>query len=207
MNLERLVNKCNAMLRTELGFQDGGEYAWKYSEDLRRMQRVLDGEGQPVREYRALASGLILAYDKYRIVPMFDHRVHLQWVLAKRVMPDISESDWLDQFGSSIPYPANGEFMPVSPVYLDRGVEPSEDMTWAVIRSFRAQRKVKASEIDDQTEAGMERRKKDKYNTILDDIKDCGTAFCGIPGTKEHYSFGGLKDVELAPSGATTMPH
>lgn len=199
MNLERLITKCNNILRAELGFQDGGEYAWKYSEDLRRAQKIVHDDGTPVREIRATSSGLLLACDTYRIVPMFDHRVHLQWILTKRVMPDMSESQWMDEFGSSIPYPYTGQFIPCSPVYLARGETPSVELTWGVVGAFRAQRKLKIADIDAETRELLASKEASKYNEILDSIKECGTAFNGVPGTKEHYSFGGVKDVQLAP--------
>lgn len=193
MNLERKVRKCNALLRAELG-EHGGVYAWHWSEspELIHRMRARHADGTPKMDYVAdQNTGLIIAAPVYvdrKICILADR----QWLICRLLPPEMEESEWLRVIGTAIPYPRNGTWAPCNQFMLDRGDEPTEELTWEVIGLIRAQRRAHQRSEDNELEYAMARAEEKKKEDIYFDIKDSAPAFNGIPGQKEHWSAGGI---------------
>lgn len=189
--LKEHVEKLNDLLRQELGHPP---YAWKWSEDMTHWMRAIHDDGTPKFDYKAdRNTGLILAQ------PVYEPRnlclnLENQWVLCRWMPPDLNEHQWSMVFGTSMQYPRNGRWIPCDPIHLDKGVNPTKSITWEVIYCFRRQREKTQADVINEAQEAIEKRDRNRYNHILDQIKDAAPAMAGVPGKKGHYSFGGIAE-------------
>lgn len=156
------MSKVNGLLLAELG--ENPLYRWIYSEspDFKRAMRCIDDEGNPIWDYRCpcglnvalhsaecLADQLVVAVPRWeirKIIPTFVDR----WVLCCRQIP-MSEYEWMQVFGTRLPYPKNGTWAPVATetytVAAPAGTLPGENFTMAVIRGRQRSREIKMCDI------------------------------------------------------------
>jgi hypothetical protein len=191
MNLERRVKKLNDLLRQELG--GDRPFAWKWSEspELIHRMRARSADGSVKMEPKATPSGLIVMQPVYvsRKICLF---AECQWLICRNLPPEMTEDQWLASIGTGVPYPQNGTWAPLSQFTLERGAEPDEPHTWKVIELIRAQRALHQKSEDNEEEYQQEKAREQRKNDIYLHIRDIAPAFNGIPGKKEHFSFGGV---------------
>lgn len=153
----RLIARLNDLLRTELGSLDGihSTFQWTWSEDSTTLVPVYDANGHPVvdivcacgtnvRVHQPSCQTLLAArtrFERVKCAPNITRR----WMLCRwRCPPPVSH--WIDAFGTTDDYPANGTYIPVS-IQVERNPRlqvlnhdelPTEDDTWERIKAIRA---------------------------------------------------------------------
>ncbi len=207
MNFERRLRKLNDLLASELGEPI---YAWKWSEDLKHPMRAINDDGSLKFNYRCVcglnasvhsAACRMTIAEPVWIVRKMRLDLERQWVLC-RAIPSLPEDKFREVFGSMVEYrpfewaPCDGANGAVS---LEPSEEPSEAITWEVIRHIRALRSKSQAQMDSEYLDAVARREAQKRDNILQDIKSEAPAFNGIPGEKHHWSVGGLKDAAPVP--------
>jgi hypothetical protein len=186
------LRRLNARLAREFGRTPfgGPNLKWAFGGDLKHAYRV------PGFDFKKQASGLVVAEPKYEvgsINPLYAQ----QWVICRWEAP-ISEAEWRTAFGSGMEWPREGEYYPTN-VALDRGTEPSDAWTDAVIA---AEKKRRAKSLADH-QANIERECADgerhARNLRRDIIDDACTAFGNVPGRKMGTSFPSVTPVVATP--------
>ncbi len=203
MNTPKHIRKLNDLLRTELG-EAKGRYAWLWSEskELLRPMRVIYDDGTPVFNYRTLPTkwqkdhpnqstkpkGITIAEPVYTARKTAIDAQD-QWLMCILLPPSLTPHQWDQVFGTSHPYPANGEWAPCDPIRIPRGQEPTEFDTWTFIDAMRRQRKISAATWDNEMRDNLDRKDVGRKGEILDMIKDAAPAFLNVPGMKGQVSF------------------
>lgn len=189
-----IVRRLNEILRSELGsvppFQ---QFAWKWSEDLRRVALKTDDWGRPEMEYTC-TNGVYSA-RQVRFVRKQDPRLQNQWVVAMltKMSQDQGHLDHTGDAAWIICYDKQG-----NAIALEPGILPDAVATWKFIELERAANRKKAA--DEICEFYDNQAREDKrYRDRVDDaVRDSLTAFLEIPGTKGGTSFqAGIRDVTL----------
>ncbi len=201
------VKRLNHLLRQELGQHP--LYSWQWSEDLLHVMDAINEDGSPVYEQKELKSGLVAVAQATRtrkICPDLD-----VWVMC--AMIDTGRHDGaIHSLGTKNWYPVSDRSSRT--VNLPTDVVPDETLTWEFINQMRHFREKEAAKLDAQyierhltpvpvdesrpNSKLVSRQEKADWERYYDEVKDLGTAFGQVPGTKEGVSFGGIKDTELA---------
>jgi hypothetical protein len=161
----------NERLRRELPSTPGGapQYKWMRTEDV----TYLVQEGQSKRYKQA----------------SWADRLGRGWVLARWRPPSFTEAEWLRQFGSFFPYPANGTYGPVENVLLISGMEPNENLTNQVIHRVTEQIGKKEQQFTSEAEDAAAKELAAQKAEARDMVHDAFPAFGNIPGKKYDVSF------------------
>jgi len=189
-----VVDRLNRILRSELGSHPPcQQFAWKWSEDLRRVALKTDDWGRPEMEYTC--SNGVYSAQQARFVRKQDPRLKNQWVMTMLVGMSADQGH-LDATGDAawiICYDRRG-----AAVALEPDILPDATVTWKFIEMERAANRRKAAdEIRDYIEQA-EREKKKLGDDAYDATVDAMSAYLEIPGAKGSTVFqAGIRDVTL----------
>ncbi len=178
------IRKLNEYLRSELG--SNPQYGWKWSEDLFHVMEVIQPDGTPVYVEGRSPSGLTIMVPKTERRKLLPHHNHC-WVICALV--EVNERD------GSIAGTGDHAWVPVSsansgPVCIMG--EPDMNMTRYVVEAIRESRSRRPVEMTADLERDIDKRERDHWTRIYDQICDASTAFYNVPGRKGAVSFGGL---------------
>jgi hypothetical protein len=187
MTTERHISKLNRMLLAELG--QNPLYRWIHSEsaDFKRAMRSMNDDGTPVWDYRCpcglnvsvhsaecVAGRLVIAEPRWEIRKT-DPTMEDQWVLCSLQYP-MSPREWLETFGTRLPYPKNGSWAPVETetrtVAMPPGTVPGEIFNMALIRARQRSREIKASDIANAFESREQKKDQKRQENIRERISD-----------------------------------
>ena len=181
------VRRLNRLLESELG--GSPRYAWRWSEDLLHVMKVVDDEGSPVYEERIIIlptdQTIYAQIQKTATRKLLPHHQD-QWVACALV--EVNDAD------GSLAGTGIGSWIPISssvggPAALPPGVSPTDELTQCIVRSLREERNRPKNYLIDDFEEASKKREKAKWANIYDRIRDCATAFYNAPGQKGHVSF------------------
>jgi hypothetical protein len=185
------VERLNQLLRAELGTDP--QFAWKYSETLRRVVLETDNVGQPVVE--TVRVGNVYASQQRRFIRKLDSKLLNQWVMCMLVKMS-EDQGHLEGTGDAawvIVYDKSGIACAVEP-----DIPPDDTATWKFIQLLRKSEALSAQrEIDvleDQQKREDEKLVSDSNFAALDAM----TAYLETPGVKGSTVFqAGIRDVNL----------
>ena len=213
MNAERHIRRLNRLLIAELG--QNPPYQWIHSEsaEFLRPMRAMDEDGNLKWDYRCpcgknvkvhlpecVVAGLVVVEPVYAIRKI-DPTLNDQWVLCCLQVP-MSEAEWVQTFGSKLPYPANGSWAPVCTetrtVAMAPGCLPGENFTMAAIRGRQRSREIPERDIANAT-VERDKRKDEKRRTHIRERLYDVLPVNPDPGKRGgSVSFGGTDDISPA---------
>lgn len=210
------IRRLNDLIRQELG---GAEvFEWKHSEDLKHHARKIDPDtGNKVYTYRCQCGydvrrhtkscrrkGSIIVAEPVYIECLLRPDKRDQWCLAK-LHAAVSEAEWLREFGTMLLWPKHGTWLPCDPVWLEPGEQPTQALTWEVIKAVRANRSHTFADRMAEAEAIVDKRDRDNRERLLEEIKeDTHMPFGALPGRKDTVSHGGTRDL-FQPQGEVNV--
>jgi hypothetical protein len=191
--------------------------------DLRRLnQRFVEAFGRPDAvnaKYKWVRTTDLPYFIKvenrseaglYLMTPKYERHTWAEilgdtWVVAQWKAPEMPRDRWLIRYGTSIPYPANGRYMPIENTALPPGVTPDATVPALVdpvteryeqmpvtdyaIGRIRAELEKSYAEFLSDGKAQVERVAEQKKQEFGDMVDSDWPAFDGIPGEKHHVSF------------------
>jgi len=174
MNIARHMRKLNALLASELGSDPLYQWVWSEDPEFRHAMQKTDEWDRPVLDYVCKCGKNVRVHEaschKHGLViarPVYEWRkiditLRNQWVLCALRPPVLSESEWLDVFGTKALYPKHGEWMPVATetrtVALPPDQYPSEQFNLCVIRGKQKARLKEEGEEPWDYEAAEQKR-------------------------------------------------
>lgn len=210
MTGSKQVKKQNELLRRELGTSPTGMglYQWIFSEDPKlTVPMVLMTRDNPpriIRDNHCICGvnveihfpGCKLTIPRPRWVR---RRILLhnrnQWIFCKWVPPP-SRKDWEESFGGDLPWPSEGNYLPVGDarkvISIVEGQEPFLQTTEMMIREIKELRSLSPQERKVKWEREDEEREKEKLSQLMDKVGDAFTFNLSEPGKKTDFSFGGI---------------
>lgn len=115
------------------------------------------------------------------------------YVLAMWQPPALSYEQWTLAYGSTAPYPRNGEYQVIENVTLPYDTPPTERHSKLVKECLRLQKDRRFSELLDACERAADNVNTDVEKRFEDWVDDALPAFGNIPGSKSTgISFGGI---------------
>ncbi len=183
MTTEEIIERENALLRTELGSRV--VHAWKHSSKLVfRIQEIRDGS--PQWDFKANPkTGLIELAPKY-VDRLMLPRTPDSWLLARYTAAD-QEEVFMQRFGTRVEYPAGGIWQPIEVTALRPGLIPNRTDTWEMIKAVR-ENAAAVREWFENSEANQNRREAQDAARFGDMCRDKFTVGMEIPGTKGAVS-------------------
>lgn len=169
------IRRLNRRFAEAFGSPDGArpKYKWCRTTDLMYFLKTGTAE-------QKTAGGIYFVAPTYKRGNWAD-RLGNTWIIAQWKAPDMSAERWVSVHGTSIPYPANGRYLPIENTALPPGMEPSEDLTQHAIFCIREQlEKTEAELIAEGTEQAN-KDTEDAKKRWADIVDDRWPAFNGIP--------------------------
>ncbi len=178
------VRTLNQILRSELG--ENPRYAWRWSEDLIHVMELIHDDGRPIYVEAKSPAGLTIMVPKTatrKLLPLHENC----WVMCA-LIGGIGKRD------GSITGTGDAAWVPLSssasgPCVLPQNEVPNHLFTDKVITLVRQERSMSPVEFGIEYEKEQQRKEKDRWNRVYDEIRDASTAFCNVPGAKGHVSF------------------
>lgn len=180
MNLERRIKRLNNQFGQAFGFGPlGPKYQWVW---LPNMSYWLWTDDTVVQLPQAMAS-LFVPSPKYKRLSWAD-RLGVRWALSVWKMP-VSETEWTDRHGYSVPWPSKGEMQIIENVVLNAGPpaeEPNDDLTTDAIWAVRQDLAKSFEDFKAEGDKILADQQKDALNKIKDEIDDLPILY--VPGTR-----------------------
>lgn len=175
----RELNRLNGLFREYLGEAAPGRprFQWRHAGDCGQWRQC---------GYRNGAAGVLRPHFEFDDMRS---RYGDVWLVAKWLAPP-DESSWLNQFQGLVPYPSDGNWIPVADrCWLDEGIEPNERATREAIGRLLPQ-----MDMDIAARTRVVTENLEKHDAAIqkqaDDMVDEATpAFGNVPGKNEHVSF------------------
>ena len=179
------TDQLNRIFAERLGRPNGinARFAWMYAPDVPYNQKTPTGFERKT----------------------WGARLGKRWMLCQWRPPDLTREQWATSFGVSFPYPDKGQYIAHAETALPFGKEPDVELTVEYCHTLRQQMETTYADHLAQSEAASK-----YYQDMYDKQRDDFTADCeplswkvGSPETPCDrggcISWGGVKDVELAP--------
>lgn len=177
MALKREIDKLNRILAADLGRNpsgSGGIYEWRFSETW--MHDFLDPNPNLVTVERGEEEIPVVVDDRQAFRrKMCPERYH-QWVLAMWSPPPATESEWVDAYRGTLPWPSSGYYAPTN-VHLDPFVVPTKDVTMEVIGMIRKERTKTRQDYMDEAQEHLDREEQAESSRLDSMVADACTAF------------------------------
>ncbi len=179
-----IVRQLNHRLEADLG--SNPKYNWRWSEDLLHVMEIIDPDTCKTQYVESLSpEGLTVLSPKTEVRKLLPDHFE-QWIVCALI--EVNEND------GSLAKTGKAAWVPVSsavsgPVCLLTGEVPTTSATEKVIAAVRATRVPRFRDYEIDYEDRQRKREKQHWHRVYDEIRDAGTAFCGVPGKKGSTSY------------------
>lgn len=188
MNFERRLKRLNNKFGEAFGFGPlGPKYQWIFTPDcsywMWRRDSLVQLPQSRNPDGTFAAAGLFVPSPQYERLSWAD-RIGVRWVLSVWKMP-VSETEWTDKHGYSVPWPAKGEMQLIENIVLDVGPpaqEPDDDLTEQAIWAVRKDLEKSFADFKEQGDKILADQHREAKRLIDDEIDDMDLYH--IPGTR-----------------------
>lgn len=108
-------------------------------------------------------------------------RLGVRWIIVKWNHWD--EGDWIEQFGTKIPFPRHGEWLPIENWKLEEEEDPTLDLTDKFVWALKRDREMNMADWIKRDEEDFARYLKSQKSELSSRVRNAMTAYGRIPGT------------------------
>lgn len=143
-------------------------------------------------------------------LPYWKTRFGRCWVMCRWGLPQFDAQWWRQQFGTFVPYPANGMYHPFGDSALGPGSVPTWHLTqnyaWAINKQRGMSEIQHAVNCENEIAEHHHKREVEFRQMVQDEAPAFGNckSLTSLPGDKPHVVFGGLLDSKGEPVAAAT---
>lgn len=197
MTATKKVRALNERLAQELGRAPNGQPKWGWVRATELPYFLRDGQKE-VRPKGMLVSLVVPTYKRLLWADRINQHTDLpfgkSWILANWKVPELTQREWEQSFGSAYPYPAGGMYYARPEIWAAENDPPDDDLTEYVIIALKAQMGKTYADHYFEGKAVLDQEMKERKQYWRDVVDEDWPAFDNPwPGKRGgHVSFGGI---------------